>query len=77
MPPLVMTGLDPAIHRLTDKGFFLMDARVKPAHDGVIRSEKIYAGASRNAFAKASRSDIATSETAQYVTPPSVQVTMW
>ena len=48
-----------------------------PAHDGVIRSEKIYAGASRNAFAKASRSDTATSETAQYVTPPSVQVTMW
>src|SRR5216684_822271 len=31
---LVIAGLDPAIHRLTQKALFLMDARVKPGHDG-------------------------------------------
>jgi hypothetical protein len=29
-PPVVIAGLDPAIHPLRKK----MDARVKPAHDG-------------------------------------------
>jgi hypothetical protein len=29
----VIAGLDPAIHLLLEKFFFLMDARVKPAHD--------------------------------------------
>src|SRR5713226_4025151 len=32
--PLVIAGLDPAIHHLNQKLFFLMDARVKPGHDG-------------------------------------------
>jgi hypothetical protein len=29
----VIAGLDPAIHRTEEKAVFLMDARVKPAHD--------------------------------------------
>src|SRR5712691_3912983 len=33
-PPLVIAGLDPAIHHLSQKALFLMDARVKPGHDG-------------------------------------------
>jgi hypothetical protein len=34
--PLVIAGLDPAIHPPKPKRIFmLMDARVKPAHDGV------------------------------------------
>src|SRR5713101_5812273 len=32
--PLVIAGLDPAIHHLSQKPIFLMDARVKPGHDG-------------------------------------------
>jgi hypothetical protein len=31
-PEVVIAGLDPAIHR-AKRGFSLMDARVKPAHD--------------------------------------------
>jgi hypothetical protein len=33
---VVITGLDPVIHPLRNKGFLrrLMDARVKPGHDG-------------------------------------------
>jgi hypothetical protein len=30
---LVVAGLDPAIHRAKRNFVFLMDARVKPAHD--------------------------------------------
>jgi hypothetical protein len=30
---VVIAGLDPAIHRLKSIFGFLMDARVKPAHD--------------------------------------------
>jgi hypothetical protein len=34
--PRVIAGLDPAIHPAKPKEIFvLMDARVKPAHDGV------------------------------------------
>jgi len=43
----------------------------------VMPSREIYAGVSRNALTKLSRSGIATSETAQYVTPSSIHVTMW
>jgi len=32
---LVIAGLDPAIHRAKHIFKFLMDARVKPAHDGL------------------------------------------
>jgi len=36
--PRVIAGLDPAIHPAKPKKIFdLMDARVKPAHDGVRR----------------------------------------
>ncbi|MDI4237985.1 hypothetical protein AAFX91_07935 [Bradyrhizobium sp. 31Argb] len=31
--PIVIAGLDPAIHRAKRILDFLMDARVKPAHD--------------------------------------------
>jgi hypothetical protein len=31
----VIAGLDPAIHRSKSIFMFLMDARVKPAHDGL------------------------------------------
>jgi hypothetical protein len=31
--PFVIAGLDPAIHHFEFKKAFLMDARVKPAHD--------------------------------------------
>jgi hypothetical protein len=30
---LVIAGLDPAIHRIEIDSMFLLDARVKPAHD--------------------------------------------
>ena len=34
--PRVIAGLDPAIHRAKPSKFLVsMDARVKPAHDGV------------------------------------------
>jgi hypothetical protein len=33
---LVIAGLDPAIHRVELTRHFLMDARVKPAHDDPI-----------------------------------------
>jgi hypothetical protein len=32
---VVIAGLDPAIHRSKSIFKFLMDARVKPAHDGL------------------------------------------
>jgi hypothetical protein len=32
---VVIAGLDPAIHRAKRIADFLMDARVKPAHDGL------------------------------------------
>jgi hypothetical protein len=32
---VVIAGLDPAIHRAKRTFEFLMDARVKPAHDGL------------------------------------------
>jgi hypothetical protein len=32
---IVIAGLDPAIHRAKRIFEFLMDARVKPAHDGL------------------------------------------
>jgi hypothetical protein len=36
--PRVIAGLDPAIHPAKPKKIFdLMDARIKPAHDGVRR----------------------------------------
>ena len=35
---IVIAGLDPAIH-LFSQDFFLMDARVKPAHDTVVGME--------------------------------------
>jgi len=31
--PIVIVGLDPAIHRAKRSFEFLMDARVKPGHD--------------------------------------------
>ncbi len=32
---VIIAGLDPAIHRSKSTFRFLMDARVKPAHDGL------------------------------------------
>jgi hypothetical protein len=42
LPLGVIAGLDPAIHRATTAAFLrVMDARVKPAHDGIGRGDAL------------------------------------
>jgi len=43
MSPLVIAGLDPAIH-LSSQDSFVMDARVEPAHD-IVSGERLVANA--------------------------------